>query len=89
MNRALLSLCIILIVCLSGCKKTDLSATYIYLDENAFIVDVSNYNDEHNTAYDAYELESMGSQKFHNAWIYVDGQDGICRARAVRLFVRG
>ncbi len=75
MNRALLSLCIILIVCLSGCKKTDLSATYIYLDENAFIVDVSNYNDEHNTAYDAYELESMGSQKFHNAWIYVDGQD--------------
>lgn len=75
MNKALFPLCVILIACFSGCNKLDLSATYIYLDENAFIVDVSDYNNEHNTAYDASELESMSSQKFHNVWIYADGQD--------------
>lgn len=66
---------IIVIVLLSGCKKTDLTASYIYITADAFSINVSRYNDEHNTAYDMDELASIASQNFSDAWVFVNGQD--------------
>ena len=59
----------------SGCHKTDLTASYIYIDSAAIYINMANYNQIHGTNYDAEELASIASQRFSDAWIFVDGQD--------------
>ena len=63
------------IVLLSSCNKTDLAASYIYIDSTAFDLDYSTYNTLHGTNYDVDELASIGSHRFPDAWIFVNGQD--------------
>lgn len=62
-------------ILLSSCNKTDLTASYIYIDTTAFSIDMANYNDEFSTGYDQGELNCIASQKFPDAWIIVNGKD--------------
>lgn len=66
---------ITVVTLLSSCNKTDLTASYIYIDTTAFSLDCSNYNTIHGTNYDADELASICSHNFSDAWIFVNGQD--------------
>ncbi len=76
MKKTVPFFCILIIGILFGsCKKTDLTATYIYIDTTAFYIDMTNFNEEFATGYDQAELECIASQKFHDAWVYVDGKD--------------
>ena len=67
----------VLLTCLlfSSCKKTDLTASYIYIDSTAFSIDLANFNDEFGTAYDQGELECIASHAFPDAWVMVNGKD--------------
>lgn len=38
-------------------------------------MDMTDFNLEHNTSYDSYELDCIASQKFSDAWIFVNGRD--------------
>lgn len=57
----------------SSCEKVDLTATYISVDSTAFTMNVSQFNNEHNTNYDASELASIADQKFPDVWVTVNG----------------
>lgn len=67
----------VLLICIlfSSCKKTDLTASYIYIDTTAFSIDMTNFNDEFSTGYDQGELECIASHAFPDAWIIVNGKD--------------
>ncbi|MCR5115144.1 MAG: hypothetical protein K6A95_05640 [Bacteroidales bacterium] len=58
---------------LSSCQKVDLTATYISIDTTSFVMDVSHFNQDHATGYDAGELASISNQHFHDAWVVVNG----------------
>lgn len=58
---------------IASCNKIDLTASYISVEPSAFHMDVSQYNNEHNTNYDASELVTIASQNFSDVWVYVDG----------------
>lgn len=76
MKRTVTVLSVFLIITLfSNCKKTDLTASYIYIDEAAFSIDMTNFNDDFSTGYDQGELECIASQKFPDAWVIVNGKD--------------
>lgn len=62
-------------ILLNSCKKTDLTASYIYIDTTAFSIDMTGFNDEFATAYDQGELECIASQNFPDAWVMVNGKD--------------
>ncbi len=57
------------------CNKTDLTASYIEITPESFVVDMTDYNRIHGTNYDAEELAAIASQKFSDAWIFVNGKD--------------
>ena len=63
------------VILLSGCKKTDLTASYIFIDADAFSIDMSSFNDEFGTGYDQGELDCIASQAFPDAWVIVNGTD--------------
>ena len=67
----------ILLLCLllGSCKKTDLTASYLYIDTAAFYVDMTNFNEEFSTPYDQGELDCIASHDIPDAWIMVDGKD--------------
>lgn len=76
MKRTITVLPVFLICILfSSCKKTDLTASYIYIDANVFSIDMANFNDEFATAYDQGELECIASHAFPDAWVIVNGTD--------------
>lgn len=76
MNKSITVFLILLISLLfSSCKKTDLTASYIYIDTTAFSIDMANFNDEFGTAYDQGELECIASHAFPDAWVIVNGTD--------------
>ena len=58
-----------------SCKKTDLTASYLYIDANAFSIDMTNFNEEFATAYDQGELDCIASHNFPDAWVMVNGKD--------------
>lgn len=59
----------------SSCKKTDLTASYIYIDTTAFSINMENFNNEFSTAYDQGELDCIASHSFPDAWVMVNGKD--------------
>ncbi|HPT53147.1 MAG TPA: hypothetical protein PK740_07680 [Bacteroidales bacterium] len=59
---------------LSRCSKTDLTASYISIEPDAFEMNMTNFNLIHETNYDAEELASIASQKFPDVWVYVNGK---------------
>ena len=67
----------ILLLCLlmGSCKKTDLTASYLYIDTAAFHVDMTNFNEEFSSGYDQGELDCIASHSFPDAWIIVNGKD--------------
>ena len=76
MKKIISAICLMLLASFfAGCKKVDLTASYIYIDTGAFEVNVSQYNNEHNTNYDQGQLASIANQKFPDAWIFVNGKD--------------
>ena len=76
MKKPITVLSVLLIsILLSGCKKTDLTASYIYIDANAFSIDMANFNDDFGTGYDQGELECVASHAFPDAWVMVNGKD--------------
>ena len=76
MKKPITVLSVLLIsILLSGCKKTDLTASYIYIDANTFSIDMANFNDDFGTGYDQGELECVASHAFPDAWVMVNGKD--------------
>lgn len=76
MKKSLTVLAVLFVsILLCSCKKTDLTASYIYIDTTAFSIDMSHFNDEFGTGYDQGELECIASQKFPDAWVIVNGED--------------
>lgn len=77
MKKSITVLCAAILSCLlfSNCKKTDLTASYIYIDSTAFSINMADFNNEFSTAYDQGELECIASQKFPDAWVMVNGKD--------------
>lgn len=69
------SICAFIVSILTGCEKTDLTASYIAVESTDFVMDLRDYNLLHETNYDAKELEAIASQKFSDVWVYVDGKD--------------
>ena len=68
--------CILLLCLLLGsCKKTDLTASYIYIDTTAFYADMTNFNEDFSTGYDQGELDCIASHDFPDAWVIVNGKD--------------
>lgn len=67
----------ILLMCLllGSCKKTDLTASYLYIDTAAFYVDMTNFNEEFSEGYDQGELDCIASHDIPDAWIMVNGKD--------------
>ncbi|MBQ7735328.1 MAG: hypothetical protein IJT61_05255 [Bacteroidales bacterium] len=66
---------LLIIILFSSCKKTDLTASYIYIDASSFSIDMTGFNDEFSTGYDQGELECIASQNFPDAWVMVNGKD--------------
>ena len=59
---------------LGGCNKEELKVAYLNFSESTTItMDVSTFNQEHGTNYDAGELASIANQKFPDMWVYADG----------------
>lgn len=73
MKKTLL-LFIILTVVLAGCHKEELKVAYLnFSEETTVTMDVSTFNQEHGTNYDASELASIADQKFPDLWVYANG----------------
>lgn len=59
---------------LAGCHKEELKVAYLNFSESTTItMDVSTFNQEHGTNYDASELASIANQKFPDLWVYANG----------------
>ena len=67
----------VLITCilLCSCNKTDLTASYIYIDTTAFSIDMSDFNNDFGTGYDQGELDCIADHNFPDAWVMVNGKD--------------
>lgn len=66
---------LLLCILLGSCKKTDLTASYLYIDTAAFYVDMANFNEDFSTGYDQGELDCIASHNFPDAWVMVNGKD--------------
>lgn len=68
---------IFLVICIliGGCKKTDLTASYLYIDSDVFSIDMTDFNNEFGTGYDQGELACIANHKFPDAWVMVNGKD--------------
>lgn len=76
MRKSITAFSVLLIIILfSSCKKTDLTASYIYIDASSFSIDMAGFNDEFSTGYDQGELECIASHNFPDAWVMVNGKD--------------
>ena len=72
MKKALL-LSIFLIGLLAGCHREEIKVAYLNFSESTTItMDVSTFNQEHGTNYDASELASIANQKFPDLWVYAN-----------------
>lgn len=73
MKKTLL-LFIILTGLFASCHREELKVAYLNFNESTTItMDVSTFNQEHGTNYDASELESIASQRFPDLWVYANG----------------
>ncbi len=58
---------------LSGCQREEIKVAYLNFSESTTItMDVSTFNQEHGTNYDASELASITNQKFPDLWVYAN-----------------
>lgn len=72
MKKALL-LFIFLTGLLAGCHREEIKVAYLNFSEStAITMDVSTFNQEHGTNYDASELASIANQKFPDLWVYAN-----------------
>lgn len=76
MKKTAAAICFLLMCLLLGsCKKTDLTASYLYIDTAAFHVDMTNFNEDFSAGYDQGELDCIASHNFPDAWVIVNGKD--------------
>lgn len=74
MKKALLPSILLLSILLAGCHKEELKVAYLNFSESTTItMDVSTFNQEHGTNYDASELACIANQKFPDLWVYANG----------------
>ena len=74
-KSAVVSCLLLLCLLLGSCNKTDLTASYLYIDSDVFHVDMGNFNEEFSTGYDQGELDCIASHNFPDAWVIVNGKD--------------
>ena len=73
MKKSLL-LFILLAGIIAGCNKEELKVAYLNFSESTTVtMDVSTFNQEHGTNYDASELASIANQRFPDIWVFADG----------------
>jgi hypothetical protein len=77
-NRSLIYFGFSLLFLLIACKPEDLTPVFITYDkdelknDNIPILDISNYNLEHEENYDQYQLGALTSHSFKDIWIYIN-----------------
>ena len=76
MKKSIYFLFCVLAALFSQCKKTDLSASYIEISSNPFVMDVRDYPLQHDDfSADPENLYCIKSQKFPDVWLFVNGKD--------------
>ena len=81
MQRKLLSLIILSIsILISGCKRTDLTPSFLYITEEDLnnCVDVSSFNADHDLNFDAEQLEDLTKHSFTHVNVYVNNKNLGC-----------
>jgi hypothetical protein len=56
-----------------SCKKPDITPAYLIFSADEFYVDVSNFNEKHDTNYDNEELEIIKLHTFNDVYVSING----------------